>query len=112
MAGKAVCSFYGSTSPSPNSHSFSASVDECDSLHQLQKSTPEDKPRWNFEGLPFIVASAEACAQGHIPIYRTYNNGYARGVDSNHRFVADHAEIDKLVAKGWADEGIAFCALP
>ena len=112
--GKSVCRFYGSTTPGPNSHFFSIRPDECEWLHTLQKQTPDDQPRWNFESLVFEVEAVSPigfCRSGRIPVFRAYNNGHILGKDSNHRFVPDRAEIDKLVASGWIDEGIAFCAV-
>jgi len=29
--------------------------------------------------------------------------------DSNHRYTRKKSEYDKLVAKGWAGEGVALC---
>lgn len=111
---KDVCRFYGSPSPGPNSHFFSMSAWECEALHRLQKQTPASSPRWNFEAMVFqaepVDPATSACREGKRPVYRAYNNGFARGVDSNHRFVTDPAQITALVARGWKDEGIAFCA--
>ncbi len=111
---KDVCRFYGSPSPGPNSHFFSMSAWECEALHRLQKQTPASAPRWNFEAMVFqaepIDPGTGACREGKRPVYRAYNAGFARGIDSNHRFVTDHTQIEALLARGWVDEGIAFCA--
>jgi len=107
-----VCRFYGSISPGPNSHFYTAANDECSSLKALQASTPASQKRWNFESLDFVttVAVNKTCPAGTIPIYRAYNNGFARGVDSNHRITASTAAIAEVVARGWIDEGIVMCA--
>ena len=106
-----VCRFYGDPVKGPNSHFYSASTDECRSLLGLQLSTPVSEPRWNSEGYEFKVSLPEAgtCRGGLVPIYRAYNDGFAHGVDSNHRYVVDRALLAPLLANGWKDEGIAFC---
>ena len=106
-----VCRFYGDPVKGPNSHFYSASTDECRSLLGLQLSTPVSEPRWNSEGYEFKVSLPDAgtCRGGLVPIYRAYNDGFAHGVDSNHRYVVDRALLAPLLANGWKDEGIAFC---
>ena len=107
-----VCRFYGDPVKGPNSHFYSASADECRSLLGLQISTPSNQPRWNSEGYEFKVslpAIGGTCASGLVPIWRAYNDGFAHGVDSNHRYVVDKSLLAPLIANGWKDEGIAFC---
>lgn len=110
-----VCRFYGSTSPGPNSHFFSVSPGECGFLQRLQAETPPTEPRWNFEGYAFMAKPTldngeGPCAADDQPVYRAYNGGFSRGLDSNHRYVTDRALLDPLLANGWTDEGVAFCA--
>jgi Repeat of unknown function (DUF5648) len=45
-----------------------------------------------------------------MPIYRAYNNGSARGIDSNHRITSSATAIQQVLARGWVDEGIVMCA--
>ena len=110
-----VCRFYGSMSPGPNSHFFTADPNECDTLRmQQQVPTPAAVKQWNYEGLGFAVQAKLAdgsCPQGAIPVHRAYNNGFARGVDSNHRFSTSRDALDPLLAAppGWVYEGIVFC---
>jgi hypothetical protein len=107
-----VCRFYGSISPGPNSHFYTAANDECNSLKSLQASTPSSQKRWNFESLDFVttVPVNKTCPAGTVPVYRAYNNGFARGVDSNHRITTNAAGIGEVVARGWINEGIVMCA--
>jgi hypothetical protein len=107
-----VCRFYGDLVKGPNSHFYSASTDECRSLLDLQERTPASQPRWNSEGYAFKVSLplAGQCATGLTPVYRAYNDGFAHGVDSNHRYAVDRNLLAPLIARGWKDEGIAFCA--
>ena len=109
-----VCRFYGSTSPGPNSHFYTAVQSECDLLKSLQASTPATQPRLNFESLDFLTAPAAGggCPATTISIYRAYNNGFALGKDGNHRFTADRNAIAQVVARGWLDEGVVMCAAP
>jgi hypothetical protein len=45
-------------------------------------------------------------------VYRAYNNGFAHGVDSNHRITSNPAAIQEVVARGWIKEGVVMCAIP
>ncbi|KFI23699.1 WD40/YVTN/BNR-like repeat-containing protein [Nitrosococcus oceani] len=113
-----LCRFYGSVSPGPNSHFFTPSPQECGLLRDLQAQTPPTAPRWNFEGYAFMAIPAQGkgeaqhCPEAFAPVYRAYNNGFARGEESNHRFVTDRTLLTPLVAGGWVEEGIAFCVPP
>jgi hypothetical protein len=106
-----VCRFYGDLQFGPNSHFFSGSTSECNSLLDRELA-PASGPRWVSEGYAFKVGlptSAGQCAQGLIPVYRAYNNGFAKGIDSNHRFTTRSDLIEAMTAMGWINEGIAFC---
>ena len=61
-----VCRFYGSISPGPNSHFYTAAIAECNALKALQQSTPVGLKRWNYEGLAFAVTlpAAGGCPAG------------------------------------------------
>jgi len=50
------------------------------------------------------------CAAGTVPVLRAYNNGFARGIDSNHRITTNRTAIDQVVGRGWIDEGLVMCA--
>ena len=109
-----VCRFYGSVTPGPNSHFFTADAQECAGLRSLQVvPTPGDTPQWNYEGLGFtVVAKAPngSCPAGAVPVHRAYNNGFARGVESNHRYSTSRDALDGLVSgAGWVHEGVVFC---
>lgn len=95
-----VCRFYA---PAVNSHFFTANAQECAFLR-------DNNTGWFFEKLDFSVDAPVngACAAGRVPVLRLYNNRAAQN-DSSHRFVADAAVRDDLVAEGWRDEGVAFC---
>ena len=108
-----VCRFYGSISPGPNSHFYSVLAAECAALKQLQLTTPATQKRWNFESLDFVTGIPSAngtCAAGKVPVYRAYNDGFPRGVDSNHRITTSAGAIQQVVARGWKNEGVVMCA--
>jgi hypothetical protein len=103
-----VCRFYGSITPGPNSHFFTADPDECAAV--------KNDPGWHYEGIAFYVTLANDgdCAADRVAVWRAYNNGFKpqQGInDGNHRFATDHALTRRLADFGWNDEGIVFCAL-
>ena len=117
-SGTNVCRFYGSVSPGPNSHFYSSTPLECRLLQDLQQDIPEGGAGWKFEGWAFSVLPV---AEGQnpcrywstslaTPVYRAYNNGFALGKDSNHRYMTDPALVATMQEEGWIDEGIAFCS--
>ncbi|MDP2828303.1 MAG: trypsin-like serine protease [Sulfuricellaceae bacterium] len=108
----AVCRFYGSQQPGPNSHFYTADAAECASLKQIQVSIPDTQKRWNYEGLDFVtsVPVNGACFTGTMPVYRAYNNGFSRGIDSNHRITTSLDAIQDVVNLGWVNEGVVMCA--
>ena len=120
----AVCRFYGSVMPGPNSHFFTVDPGECNGLKAAQiVPLPATTPQWNFEGNGFSTtlvtpaqgATARSCPAGTTMVLRTYNNAFSpSGVrnpwDSNHRFVRSQADITAMIALGWKDEGGVFCA--
>jgi Repeat of unknown function (DUF5648) len=108
----AVCRFYGSVSPGPNSHFYSAEPSECDALRSLQSTTPTSNKRWNFEGTAFYIFLPVngACQSGaSTPVYRAYNRGNVTGRDSNHRFTTNLTTYNAMLAQGWAGEGVVMC---
>lgn len=117
-----VCRFYGNTNPNPatgaiygpNSHFYTADPHECAGLRALY--TPAGKS-WKFESYDFSTTLPDfaaddrtTCRAGTVPVYRAYNDGFARGVDSNHRLTTDIGAYQQTVAAGWVGEGIAMCA--
>ena len=109
----AVCRFYGSLSPGPNSHFYTVDPIECASLKQIQATTPASQQRWNFESLDFRSTPTTVngnCPSNTTPVYRAYNNGFTRRIDSNHRITSNPDAIKEVVARGWKNEGIVMCA--
>jgi hypothetical protein len=107
-----VCRFYGSVSPGPNSHFFTADARECQELRNLQATTPSNMPRWNFEGTAFAVKlpTAGVCpADAPNPVYRVYNRGNIRGIASNHRYTTSQGVYQGMLGKAWLGEGVVMC---
>ncbi|MBK7473165.1 MAG: hypothetical protein IPI73_23620 [Betaproteobacteria bacterium] len=112
-----VCRFFGNTTINPatgafygpNSHFYTADAAEC---AQLKSLFVADAKAWSFESNDFLTTPAAAgqCPANMAPVYRAYNNGFALGVDSNHRITADLAAYQAQVAAGWIGEGIVMCA--
>jgi hypothetical protein len=101
--GAAVERFYSASS---NSHFYTADRGEAAGIEQPGSE-------WALEREEFRVPVPDAngqCTTGQVPVYRLYNDRFAFH-DSNHRFVTDAGERAKMVAEGWIDEGVRFCAL-
>ncbi|MEN9559142.1 MAG: hypothetical protein RLZZ502_353, partial [Pseudomonadota bacterium] len=114
----AVCRFYGSVTPGPNSHFYTANASECSALKAAQITPkPSSTQQWNYEGDGFRVTplTAATCPTGTTPVYRAYNNAFGnsgkQAWDSNHRLSTRLAEIETLKQNtpAWRSEGIAFC---
>ncbi len=114
-----VCRFYGNGAINPatsklygpNSHVYIAEPGECANLKSIFDAKAKS---WSFESLDFrtTIASGGNCAAGTLPIYRAYNNGFAKGEDSNHRITSDLAAYQQLIGIGWSAEGVVMCAQP
>ena len=100
----ATGTFYG-----PNSHFYTAEVDECAGLKALYNP---NSPSWKFESNDFMIARAlnGTCPAALMPVYRAYNNGFARGIASNHRITSNQAAYLQTIAAGSIGEGIVMCA--
>jgi hypothetical protein len=102
----ATGSIYG-----PNSHFYTADANECAGL---KAQFLADAKSWKFESNDFRTTPAVngGCAAGLTPVYRAYNNGFSKGIDSNHRITSNLLAYQQAVALGWIGEGIVMCAPP
>ena len=105
-----VCRFYGSASPGPNTHVYSADENECkvvlpsiSVLHDEGTAFRASRP------IPSTATNAVSCPTATIPVYRLYNNPAGRAFDSNHRYVTDATLAQAMVRAGWVDEGLVMC---
>ena len=71
------------------------------------------KRRWNFESNDFLsnVPVNDMCADGAMPVYRAYNNGFARGIDSNYRITSSAAAIDAVVGAAGSTKAWSYAPL-
>lgn len=110
---KPVCRFY---STAANSHFYTASASECAGLQALaaqEKAATGTVRGWGYEGTAFYIetpASGNSCPAGTTAITRVYNDGFANGEGSNHRFVDDAALEQLMSDRQWVAEGAVFCA--
>ncbi len=110
---KPVCRFY---STAANSHFYTASASECAGLQTLaaqEKAATGTVRGWEYEGTAFYIetpAAGGSCPAGTTAITRVYNNGFANGEGSNHRFVDDAALQQLMSDRQWVPEGAVFCA--
>ena len=108
-----VCRFY---STEANSHFYTASASECAALQAqaaLEKATTGTVRGWDYEGKAFYIetpASGGSCPAGTTAITRVYNNGFANGEGSNHRFVDDAGLAQLMADRQWIPEAVVFCA--
>jgi hypothetical protein len=92
--GVPVCRFY---SPVFDTHFYTADPAECEAV--------KHNPDWVYEKSPFLARlPVNGACPFDVPIYRVYRAG-------DHRYTADPALRDKMVVKGWTDEGIRFCVV-
>jgi hypothetical protein len=108
-----VCRFY-IPPVHGDSHFFSASPAECAAVVAKIGTDPnfrgyiEETPAEFYIALPDITSGS--CPAGTSPVYRLWN---ARA-DSNHRYTADRATRDAMIARGYIAEGygsdgVAMC---
>jgi uncharacterized protein DUF5648 len=99
-----VCRFYIPPARG-DSHFFSASPAECAAVLEKIGSDPnyggydEETPAAFYIALPDVASGA--CPRGTSPVYRLWNGR----ADSNHRYTADGATRDAMIARGYVPEG-------
>lgn len=130
-----VCRFYGDPA-GPNSHFYTGSASECAQLRALDAATPPGRPAWRYEGIglkaevpvgvigidpPLPPPNRPWCRDenSRAPIYRLYNDGFDKHIDSNHRHVPSRGTfpagksgediVREMMAAGWIYEGNALC---
>ena len=81
-------------------------------LALIHSTTRKYARSWFFESNDFNITPSigAGCANGLTPVYRAYNNGFQRRIDSNHRITSSQSAIDEVVKCGWTSEGVVMCA--
>ena len=107
-ASRSVCRFYGALPLGSGSHFYTADENECVFVRDHDRN-------WVFEGVRFNAyipdAATGQCPPGLHAVYRAYNNAYSPAANhANHRYSWDPAAQSRMTARGWKDEGVAFCA--
>ena len=99
-----VCRFWSGQRFAPkSSHFYTPYPNECSGL--------QAEAFWTYEGdvyflrLPEGPLGARTCPRGSQPLYRAYNNGITGA--PNHRYTADSAVLNEMIAKSWSFEGEA-----
>ena len=98
-----ICRFYASTERGGSSTHFYGRQSDCQFLNTINGLSNE--------GYDF---AAQLPIRGVCPpnapnaVYRLFNNQSASN-NVNHRYVVSQARLNEMKARGWLDEGIAFC---
>lgn len=114
----AACRFYGNTAANPatgsiygpNSHFYTVDQEGC---NQLISIFNPNTPSWKFESYDFFSTPPDSngnCPAGALAVHRLYNNGFAKGKASNHRFITDTSLVAPMIKEGWLYEGVDMCA--
>ena len=97
-----------------DSHFFSASPAECAVVREKVLTDPNFSNYLEETSAAFYIALPDTatgkCPAGTAPVYRLWN----QRADSNHRYTADRAQRDAMIARGYAPEGygllgVAMC---
>ncbi|MEO8751476.1 MAG: choice-of-anchor D domain-containing protein, partial [Casimicrobiaceae bacterium] len=98
-----VCRFFGMPGIGPSSHFYTADPAEC----TLVKANP----RWLFENIAFraLLPIAGVCPAATEPVIRFFWPGQDVA-QSRHRYVRDAAELARMRAAAWIEEGPVFCS--
>ena len=98
-----VCRFFGTPGIGPSAHFYTADPAECAGV--------KANPRWLYEGIAFraLLPAAGACPVATEPVIRFFWPGpdVSR---SRHRYVRDAAELARMRAAAWIEEGPVFCS--
>lgn len=102
-----ICRYYVNTAePFTNSHFYGVKESDCAYIASARLAG------FANEGFDFAIAlpTPVGCPTGApTAVYRTFRAA-ANGKSSNHRYTISTAMRDSMVARGWVNEGIAFCA--
>jgi photosystem II stability/assembly factor-like uncharacterized protein len=98
-----LCRFQGNPARGQSSRFLTLEGGECDALRGF--------PDWVLEGEREYFAmppGPAGCAPGLVSVARFFNDARPH----NHRYVANTKSANEMRARGWIEEGVAFCARP
>jgi len=104
VPGSSICRFYA---PSINAHFLTARAVECDGLRAVPASG------WIYERNDvsvYVPDAAGQCGYLQTPVHRLHSN-VQTDAGVGYRHTADPSIRASLLAQGWTDEGVAFCAV-
>jgi hypothetical protein len=109
-----TCRFFSIAFTPKSSHFYTPFAAEC----LFRQTDPASLAAWQLEtSTAYYLELTDAsgnCPAGTAPLYRVFNNGM--GGAPNHRFTANRATRDQMVALGWSPEGngpdIIFACVP
>jgi photosystem II stability/assembly factor-like uncharacterized protein len=99
-----TCRFQGNPSRGQSSRFITLQGAECEGL----RGQPAFVLEGENESYAMPAGADGSCAVGLARVTRFYNGQR----DVNHRWVADPAAVNEMRARGWIEEGTAFCARP
>lgn len=100
-----ICRFYASQQSGSNTHFYGRGA-ECQLLNTLSGVVNEG---YDFAAHTPAVGTGLCPAATPTLVYRLFNN-VAAANSANHRYVVSPARVAEMKARGWVDEGVAFCA--
>ena len=100
-----VCRFYASPQRGGSNTHFYGRGTDCQFLNTVAGVANEG---YDFAALP--TKNGLCPVNAPTPVYRLFNDQSARN-NGNHRYVVSQVRLSEMKARGWLDEGIAFCAV-
>jgi hypothetical protein len=100
-----VCRFYAPPRGTGKSSHFFGTGRDCQILNYVSG--------FAYEGIDFgtVKPTNGVCPSSYpAPVTRLFNNRVATTLEGNHRYVADATTKARMLARGWVDEGVVFCA--
>lgn len=94
-----------------NTHFYSAKASDCELLRATYAGRPDVAVEDSAAAFYVVPPSADGtCSTKYQPVRRMFNAQVGTGKPPNHRYTAHPGDVRAMVALGWQDEGIAFCA--
>ncbi len=103
-----ICRYYISTvSPFVSSHFYGVQTTDCAQIAALKPAGFSDE---GFDFATTLPNANRTCPANAPNAIRRAYRAATNGKTGNHRYATSQATIDGMVALGWVDEGVTFCA--